>query len=293
MQERLALMQTLDHELEGEFLRCRRAIVDVNPCDVVWTENFTSAIKKLWEESKTLSMVHHQLSSVHQLQIPHLEYLMKNLDNYLNPEYVPTNDDILRSRQRTTGSNEICFVREKNAWTLVDLGGQFCEREKWIKYLGELQNVDEVQQKSPIAYIAFIALDEFDVKCNEEPTKTKFMFSLEVICKFSKIPEAQTLLPIVFLNKVDLFEEKLKTESGMSGFKKHFPDFKGDTFADASKFIEEYVSTKLEAELGGDRAEDIPVKITCALDGVLMDKIFQQIQFYCFSQSLTKAGISL
>jgi len=291
MQERLALMRKFDQELEGEYLRCNRTIADVPPWDAEWTESFASAIKKLWE-SKTFNTVH-QMSSVHQLQISHLEYLMQNLDNYLKPEYVPTNDDLLRARQRTTGCNEICFTREKNAWTLVDLGGQFCEREKWASYLGELQNVDDVQQKLPIAFIAFVALDEFDVKSNEEPTKTKFMFSLEVICKFAKIQEAESLLPIVFLNKVDLFEQKLKTESGMSSFKKNFPDFKGATFEEASKFIEEYVSKRLDVELGEEKAANIPVKITCVLDGVLMDKVFQQIQFYCFSQSLSKAGMPL
>jgi len=286
IQERIALMSKLELQLEGEYLKHKRAICEANAWDVVWNESFSNSVSKMWDSPVFQSV--NANSTEHQLQITNMPYLMENMTNYLNEEYVPTNEDLLKARQRTTGANEISFMREKNAWTLIDLGGQFCEREKWIKYLGELQDVDDVTAKSPLAFIAFIALDEFDVASNEDTTKTKFVLSMEVIKKFAQIKEAEFLVPIIFLNKVDLFKEKLGKEEGMTAFKKHFPTFEKDTTEDAIKFMEEFVFNDMQS-LGKDA--EIPVLTTCALDGALMDNVFGQIQGFLLQRSLFRAGV--
>ena len=112
-----------------------------------------------------------------------LPHLMTNLENYLKPEYEPTPDDFLRARQRTTGSSEVKFSSEKFQWHLIDLGGQFSERSKWKHYLGPTEELEDVKTKHPFAFIAFLAANEFDIKSDEDPTKTKFEFALDVICK--------------------------------------------------------------------------------------------------------------
>jgi hypothetical protein len=48
------------------------------------------------------------------------------------PDYVPTVQDILHSRSKTTGITEIEFEYENTKFRMVDVGGQRSERKKWI-----------------------------------------------------------------------------------------------------------------------------------------------------------------
>ncbi len=48
------------------------------------------------------------------------------------PTWIPTNDDILRSRVRTTGIVENEFEISGNHFRMFDVGGQRNERKKWI-----------------------------------------------------------------------------------------------------------------------------------------------------------------
>lgn len=46
--------------------------------------------------------------------------------------YVPTDQDILRSRVKTTGITETTFKIGELTYKLFDVGGQRSERKKWI-----------------------------------------------------------------------------------------------------------------------------------------------------------------
>jgi hypothetical protein len=39
-----------------------------------------------------------------------LEYMMANIDRFAEPDFVPSNDDVLHARQRTTGVVETQFT---------------------------------------------------------------------------------------------------------------------------------------------------------------------------------------
>jgi len=290
MQERLTLMQKMELDLDGDNLKHKRSLQECNAWDAVWTDKFAAAVASLWADP-TFQKVH-ELGAEHQMQISHLKFLIDRMNDYLNPDYVLTNDDFLRARQRTAGCNEVTFVREKMEWSLVDMGGQLNEREKWIKYLRDFQNVEEGNGKPPISFLAFLALDEYDVRSNEEPDKTKFLLSLDVITKFAQLKEASEMLPIVLLNKLDLFKAKIESTNGFASFKKHFPDYTGEQNADAAaEFVQNMVEKTLRTALQGRDLEEIPVNLSCALDAQLMGTVFENIQFHCFALSLNRAGM--
>jgi GTPase SAR1 family protein len=48
------------------------------------------------------------------------------------PEYIPSEEDLLRSRSRTTGVIENNFTIDGNHFQMYDVGGQRSERKKWI-----------------------------------------------------------------------------------------------------------------------------------------------------------------
>ncbi|XP_057564164.1 guanine nucleotide-binding protein subunit alpha-15 isoform X2 [Hippopotamus amphibius kiboko] len=83
-------------------------------------------------------------------------YYLSNLDRITEEGYIPTAQDVLRSRMPTTGINEYCFSVQKTNLRIVDVGGQKSERKKWIHCF---ENV--------IALIYLASLSEYD-QCLEE-----------------------------------------------------------------------------------------------------------------------------
>jgi hypothetical protein len=105
---------------------------------------------------------------------------------------LPSEDDILRTRVKTTGNYEYTFVVDKNKFKIIDVGGQQNLREKWIK---------EVDNVSTVIYLA--AISEYDQKLREDPTKvfTEFLLKIEstkfLIKKFF-FPESSARIPRPF-----------------------------------------------------------------------------------------------
>uniref|UniRef100_A0A673TYQ5 G protein subunit alpha 15 n=1 Tax=Suricata suricatta TaxID=37032 RepID=A0A673TYQ5_SURSU len=83
-------------------------------------------------------------------------YYLSHLERITGEDYVPTAQDVLRSRMPTTGINEYCFSVQKTNLRIVDVGGQRSERKKWIHCF---ENV--------IALIYLASLSEYD-QCLEE-----------------------------------------------------------------------------------------------------------------------------
>lgn len=55
-----------------------------------------------------------------------------DLDRVWDKGYVPTDQDLLRSRLRTTGITETVFDLGQLTYRMFDVGGQRSERKKWI-----------------------------------------------------------------------------------------------------------------------------------------------------------------
>ena len=65
---------------------------------------------------------------------PIYRYFYSHLERIAEPTYVPNQEDVLRTRQATTGIHEYTFdTRQKNVmFRMIDVGGQRSERRKWI-----------------------------------------------------------------------------------------------------------------------------------------------------------------
>merc|ERR1712154_106416 len=59
-------------------------------------------------------------------------YFFDRMDAMIAEGYIPTQQDVLRSRVRTTGIVETSFEIEGNNFKMFDVGGQRNERKKWI-----------------------------------------------------------------------------------------------------------------------------------------------------------------
>jgi hypothetical protein len=65
----------------------------------------------------------------------------ENLDRLFDPSYMPTDQDILRTRLRTTGISETTFDLGTFIFRMFDVGGQRSERKKWIHVFDNVQVV--------------------------------------------------------------------------------------------------------------------------------------------------------
>ena len=151
--------------------------------------------------------------------------------------------------------------------TILDVGGQRSERKKWLHVM---DNVDAV---------LFIAsLSDYDQRLNEDSTRNRMQ---ESICLFDNIcssPWFKEMPMILFLNKKDLFEDKIKR----SFLAHYFPSYYGGT----DKYLaEEFVGNLFENE-NASFIRDIYRHFTCAKDTKNVDTVFDAITDLIYKNSL-------
>uniref|UniRef100_A0A0K2UX63 Uncharacterized protein n=1 Tax=Lepeophtheirus salmonis TaxID=72036 RepID=A0A0K2UX63_LEPSM len=142
-----------------------------------------------------------------------LYYFIAHADRIMVPHYFPTQDDYLRLRQRTSGIVEYLFKvhceitkghQTVMKYRMIDVGGQRTERKKWIHCF---ENVN--------AILFIVSLAEYDQTLEEDPETNRMHESLHL---FKQIFHNNFFIRtgfILFLNKKDIFEEKIK-ESPLS-----------------------------------------------------------------------------
>ena len=59
-------------------------------------------------------------------------YFLNDLPRLSHPDYIPSPQDVLKSRVRTTGINETSFYCAGMLFRMVDVGGQRSQRKKWL-----------------------------------------------------------------------------------------------------------------------------------------------------------------
>ena len=128
------------------------------------------AIRNLWRDPAIQTAV--RRSREFQLNDSAV-YYFNALDRLSAPGYMPTDQDILRSRVKTTGITETTFKVGELTYKLFDVGGQRSERKKWIHCF---ENVT--------ALVFLVSLSEYDQMLYEDESVVcfSFCFSFLVNC---------------------------------------------------------------------------------------------------------------
>jgi GTPase SAR1 family protein len=124
------------------------------------------------------------------------------VDRLAESGYVPTVDDVLRSRAKTTGIIETEFVVDGVMFKMVDVGGQRSERKKWMHCFTDVT-----------AVIFCVALSEYDLKLYEDNETNRMHESLKLFKEITNSKWFAETSTILFLNKSDLFREKIRKVS--------------------------------------------------------------------------------
>ncbi|ROW05558.1 hypothetical protein VSDG_00403 [Cytospora chrysosperma] len=140
------------------------------------------------------------------------EYFFENAQRIVRSDYLPSEMDVLRARTKTTGIYETRFQMGQLSIHMFDVGGQRSERKKWIHCF---ENVTSI--------IFCVALSEYDQVLLEESSQNRMMESLLL---FDSVVNSRWFMRtsiILFLNKVDIFKQKLSR----SPLGNYFPDYSG------------------------------------------------------------------
>lgn len=154
-----------------------------------------SQFKALWQDpaiQKTLTR-RNEFQFINSVGV-----FMERIEEVSNVNFVPSVDDVLLTRVRTTGIIEDHFIIEGKQIDVIDVGGQRNERRKWIHCFAGV---------SAVIFVA--ALSDIDEFLFEDSSVNRMVDALklfESICNNSHMKGTSMIL---FLNKSDLFKEKV------------------------------------------------------------------------------------
>eukprot|EP01126_Amoeba_proteus_P035150 TRINITY_DN3534_c0_g1_i11.p1 TRINITY_DN3534_c0_g1~~TRINITY_DN3534_c0_g1_i11.p1 ORF type:complete len:224 (+),score=33.48 TRINITY_DN3534_c0_g1_i11:598-1269(+) len=208
-----------------------------------------------------------------------LNYMVEHLRYYVDSSYIPTMEDILRMRIKTIGISETNFTIERNKFVLIDVGGQRSERRKWLHLFSDI---------SAVLYL--IALDEYDMVLEENPTQNRHLEALSLWAGITAYPTFRNTPFILFLNKMDLFENKIENIPLARCFGDYHswmstqPQLERCTHMEQScKFMEARFRNTFSGNM-------IWVHVTNALDTSSCQKVFRAIQEVVIERSLKMSG---
>ncbi|NP_001311489.1 guanine nucleotide-binding protein alpha-1 subunit [Capsicum annuum] len=251
------------------------------------TNDLVQDIEALWKDPA----IQETLLRGNELQVPDCaHYFMENLLRFSDLHYLPTKEDVLFARIRTTGVVEIQFSpvgenkKSEEAYRLFDVGGQRNERRKWIHLF-----------EGVTAVIFCAAISEYDQTLFEEERKNRMMETKELfewVLKQSCFEKTSFML---FLNKFDIFEQKvLKVPlNACEWFKDYQPVSTGKQEIEHAY---EFVKKKFEESYFQCTAPDCVDRVfkiyrTTALDQKLVKKTFKLVDETLRRRNLFEAGL--
>jgi guanine nucleotide-binding protein G(i) subunit alpha len=249
----------------------RLADADVNYFSGSITDQMKNDIKALWADPGVKSAYSRQ----NEFQLnDSAAYYFQNIDRIAQDNYVPTEQDVLRSRAKTTGIIETEFVLEKTKFKMVDVGGQRSERKKWMHCFQEVT-----------AVIFCVALSEYDLKLYEDDQTNRMHESLKLFKEICNSKWFTDTAMILFLNKRDIFEEKIKK----TDLKVCFEEYNGGcNYDNATAFIKDKFLAQNE-----NPKKHIYTHITCATDTDNVQVVFNAVKDVILHRVLDDSGLGI
>ncbi|XP_010013278.1 PREDICTED: guanine nucleotide-binding protein subunit alpha-13 [Nestor notabilis] len=189
---------------------------------------YLPAIRALWADSG----IQHAYDRRREFQLGEsVKYFLDNLDKLGEQDYLPSQQDILLARKPTKGIHEYDFEIKNVPFKMVDVGGQRSERKRWFECFDSVTSI-----------LFLVSSSEFDQVLMEDRQTNRLTESLNIFETIVNNRVFSNVSIILFLNKTDLLEEKVKKVS----IKDYFPEFEGDPhcLTDVQKFLVDCFRTK-------------------------------------------------
>ncbi|XP_026152616.1 guanine nucleotide-binding protein G(q) subunit alpha-like [Mastacembelus armatus] len=267
MQAMIQAMDMLQIPYKFEHNKANASIVSGVDVERVstFTKLYVDAIKSLWNDPGIqecyIRKREYQLSDS-------AKYYLNDLDRIAESAYLPTQQDVLRVRVPTTGILEYPFDLENVVFRMVDVGGQRSERRKWIHCF---ENVTSI--------MFLVALSEYDQVLAESSNENRMEESMALFQTIITYKWFRSSSIILFLNKIDLLEEKIM----YSHLVDYFPEYDGpqrDVKA-GKQFI-----LKMFVNLNPNKKKIIYSHFTCATDTDNIRFVFRAVKDHILQENL-------
>lgn len=234
------------------------------------TEELVNIIKRLWADKGIQAC----FSRAREYQLnDSAGYYLSELGRIGASDYAPTEQDILRTRVKTTGIIETQFFFKDLQFRMFDVGGQRSERKKWIHCF-----------EGVTAIIFCVALSAYDLVLAEDEETNRMEESLQI---FDSICNSQWFTKtsiILFLNKKDLFAEKIKN----SPLSICFPEYTGGNEEEDAR---EYIRGKFEEVNDRKKGKALYPHFTCATDTGNIQFVFDAVTDVIIKINLEGCGL--
>ncbi|XP_014677622.1 PREDICTED: guanine nucleotide-binding protein G(o) subunit alpha [Priapulus caudatus] len=234
-----------------------------------FSEELTASMQRLWKDTGVQECF--SRSNEYQLN-DSAKYFIDDLDRLGQKDYLPTEQDILRTRVKTTGIVEVHFSFKNLNFKLFDVGGQRSERKKWIHCFEDVT-----------AIIFCVAMSEYDQVLHEDETTNRMQESLKLfdsICNNKWFTDTSIIL---FLNKKDLFEEKIKKSPLTICFAEYIG---ARDYTEASAYIQAQFESKNKSQ-----TKEIYCHMTCATDTTNIQFVFDAVTDVIIANNLRGCGL--
>ncbi|KAI7866372.1 G protein alpha subunit [Spinellus fusiger] len=265
-------METLRIELENPDNQGHKEAIQSLPSQSSsygMPEDIARAIMALWADEGVQKTF--RRSNEYQLN-DSAGYYFDCMDRIGDPQYIPNDQDVLRSRVKTTGITETRFTMGDLIYRMFDVGGQRSERRKWIHCF---ENVT--------AIIFLVAINEYDQVLLEDESVNRMHEALTLfdsICNSRWFSRTSTIL---FLNKTDIFEQKLMHSS----LSHYFHDFQGgDDYSLASQYL-----LNRFLMLNSSSEKQIYTHFTCATDTAQIKFVMSAVNDIILQSNLRNLGL--
>lgn len=219
---------TEEDELEEEQLLSPQDIqpvldyeVNINSNDP-FDDNIALKIHKIYNNPKVKEFIKYHQGDFYLVDSSH--YFLSDIMRLTKAKYIPTTNDILRTRKKTSGIYDFKFQMGPGLTVhMFDVGGQRSERKKWIHCFDNVTLI-----------IFCVALSEYDQVLLEENSQNRLEESLTLFDSVVNSRWFARTSIVLFLNKIDVFADKLP----YSPLENYFPDYNGgDNINKAAKYI--------------------------------------------------------
>ncbi len=234
------------------------------------------AIKSLWKDPGVLKA----WSRRAEFQIVEsVKYYFNEIDRIMLDDYVATQQDMLLARVRTSGIVTEKYVIDGKPFEMYDVGGQRNERKKWIHCFDDVT-----------AVIFVAALSEYDQALFEDSSQNRMTEAIQLfdeICNNHNFTKSNMIL---FLNKRDLFEEKINAVH--IGDQEAFKDFQ--TPFGAADYYDQGVDYFLQKFIEKNENPDREVynHVTCATDSKNVEVVFNACKDIILKGNMANLGLT-
>lgn len=219
------------------------------------------------------------------------DYYLDSIDRIMDADYICTDEDILKSRVRTSGIVEEKYKIDGVDFVMFDVGGQRNERKKWIHCFDDVT-----------AVIFVAAISSYDQNLYEDSTTNRVHEATELFDEICGSRWFDNTSMILFLNKKDLFEKKIKRVDIRNPEKELFMDYDGgictcdggypsdnECTCGVQALGKQYL-TDLFLQKNTNEAKEVFWHITCATDTSNVKAVFNDCRKIILNKNLQGSG---